>query len=145
MAGALFEGFTLGSLGWLDNLDGAYASALTRSREALERSRGTLSMMVAPQMPAIHLVTAAWALTCLGGRHATIGARILGASRNLLPSGHLLAPLERENLERATEFARSVLGDAAFEAAYAEGGGLTLGEATALLDGADAIRRRAES
>ncbi|MFJ8665663.1 AfsR/SARP family transcriptional regulator [Streptomyces sp. NPDC093600] len=142
---SIFEGFTLGSLGWLDNLDGAYASALTRSREALERSRGTLSMMVAPQMPAVHLVTAARALTGLGGPRATIGARLLGASASHLPPGHPLTPLERENLERATRFARSVLGDHAFEAAYAEGGGLSLGEATALLDSADAISGRAES
>lgn len=102
-------------------------------------------MMVAPQMPAVHLVTAAWALTGLGGPRATIGARLLGASASHLPPGHPLTPLERENLERATRFARSVLGDPAFEAAYAEGGGLSLGEATALLDSADAISGRAES
>lgn len=142
---SIFGGFTLGSLGWLDNLDGQYASALDLAREALDRSLGTLSMMVAPQMAAVHLVTAAWALAGLGGPRAVIGARLLGAHPGLLPEGHLLSPPERENLERATELARSVLGDEAFEAAYAEGGGLSLEEATALLArGADAINGRAE-
>ncbi|MEU7115587.1 BTAD domain-containing putative transcriptional regulator [Streptomyces sp. NPDC046182] len=145
---SIFAGFTLGGLAWLDNLDGQYAPALDLAREALDRSLSTLSMMVAPQMPALHLVTAAWALAGLdghGGPGATIGARLLGAHRGLLPEGHLLSPPERENLEQATALARSVLGDEAFEAAYAEGGGLSLEEATALLARTDAINGRAES
>ncbi|MFD7320949.1 BTAD domain-containing putative transcriptional regulator [Streptomyces sp. NPDC059875] len=142
---SIFGGFTLGSLGWLDNLDGRYESALALSREAVERSLGALSMMVAPQMPAVHLVTAAWALAGLGGPCAAVGARLLGAHPGLLPEGHLLSPPERDSLERATELARSVLGDKAFEAAYAEGGGLSLEEAAALLERADAINKRAES
>ncbi|MEU7032569.1 BTAD domain-containing putative transcriptional regulator [Streptomyces sp. NPDC046237] len=151
---SIFAGFTLGGLAWLDNLDGQYAPALDLAREALDRSLSTLSMMVAPQMPALHLVTAAWALAGLarlggpgghGGHDATIGARLLGAYRGLLPEGHLLSPPERENLEQATALARSVLGDKAFEAAYAEGGGLSLEEATALLARTDAINGRAES
>ncbi|MEU9863783.1 BTAD domain-containing putative transcriptional regulator [Streptomyces sp. NPDC047971] len=143
---SIFGGFTLGDLGWLDNLDGQYASALGFAREALDRSLGMLSMMVAPQMPAIHLITGAWALAGLGGSDATTGAILLGAVPGLLPEGHLLSPPEREILARATELARSVLGEASFEAAYAEGGGLSLEEATALLArGADAIEGRAES
>ncbi|MEU9704517.1 BTAD domain-containing putative transcriptional regulator [Streptomyces sp. NPDC047981] len=141
---SVFGGFTLGGLAWLDNLDGRYASALGHSREALDRSRGTLSMTIAPQMPAIHLITAAWALAGLGGPHAMLGARLLGAHVALLPEGHLLSPPERDNLERATELARSALGDGAFEAAYAEGGGLSVEEAAALLERADAIQGRAE-
>ncbi|MFE7949844.1 BTAD domain-containing putative transcriptional regulator [Streptomyces sp. NPDC057426] len=136
---SIFAGFTLGGLAWLDNLDGRYASALDLAREALDRSLSTLSMMVAPQMPALHVVTAAWALAGLGGPGATVGARLLGAQPGLLPESHLLSPSERENLERATALARSVLGDEAFEAAYAEGGGLSPEEATALLTRADAI------
>ncbi|MFB7373221.1 BTAD domain-containing putative transcriptional regulator [Streptomyces sp. NPDC056222] len=142
---SIFEGFTLGSLAWLDNLDGRYADALPHVREALERSRGALSMAVAPQMPAAHLTTAAWALSGLGGAVAVLGARLLGAREGLLPKGHTLSPLERESLEAATRLSRSVLGDGAFESAYAEGGGLSLEEATALLArGADAINGRAE-
>ncbi|MEU8520259.1 BTAD domain-containing putative transcriptional regulator [Streptomyces sp. NPDC048577] len=142
---SIFEGFTFGSLAWLDNLDGAYGSALTLARKALERASGMLSMMVAPQMPAVHLIISAWALAGLGGGDEVRAARLLGAVPGLLPDGHLLAPLERENLETATRLTRSSLGDEAFEAAYAEGGGLSLEEATALLDGADAITGRGGS
>lgn len=143
---SIFEGFTLGSLGWLDNIDGRYGSALGLATEAYERSLGALSMMVAPQMPSIHLVSAAWALAGLGGPGARTGAVLLGAQEGLLPPGHLAMPMERENLERATELTRSVLGEDAFAAAYAEGGGLSLEEAAALLGrAADAISERAES
>ncbi|WP_435970450.1 BTAD domain-containing putative transcriptional regulator [Streptomyces sp. Qhu_M48] len=143
---SLFEGFTLGSLGWLDDLDGRYGSALALATEAYERSLGSLSMMVAPQMPGVHLVTAAWALAGLGGPQARTGAVLLGARDGLVPPGHLAPPMERENLERATELARSVLGGEAFAAAHAEGDGLSLEEAAALLGrAADAISERAES
>lgn len=51
-----------------------------------------------------------------------------------LPAGHFLTPLERANRERAEALARAALGDAGFDAAYAEGGGLTIEEATALVE-----------
>lgn len=103
-------------------------------------------MMVAPQMPGVHLVTAAWALAGLGGPEARTGAVLLGAREGLVPPGHLAPPMERENLARATELTRSVLGGEAFAAAYDEGDGLSLEEAAALLGrAADAISERAES
>ncbi|GAA3396273.1 hypothetical protein GCM10017752_49550 [Streptomyces roseoviridis] len=137
---SLFEGFTLGSLAWVDNLDGRYDSAFGLARRAYERSLTPLSMMVAPQMPPVQLITAAWALAGLGGPKARTAAVLLGAYEGLLPPGHRPPPLERENLARATELSRAALGDeGAFEAAYAEGGGLSLEEAAALLAGADAI------
>ncbi|MFE8937493.1 BTAD domain-containing putative transcriptional regulator [Streptomyces sp. NPDC007872] len=143
---ALFKGFTLGVLGWLDVLDGRYASGLALAEEAYESSLGPLSMMIGPQMPAMHLIVAAWALAGLGGPEARTGAVLLGARDGLLPPGHLPPPTEREQWERATELGRSVLGDAEFEAARAEGGGLSFEEAAALLGrAADAIRERAES
>lgn len=40
---------------------------------------------------------------------------------------------EREAVARAETAARAVLGDAAYEAAYAEGGDLSVAEAAALL------------
>ncbi|MFG2328196.1 BTAD domain-containing putative transcriptional regulator [Streptomyces sp. NPDC048604] len=140
---AIFEGFTLGGLGWLDNVDGAYDSAFTLVHQAYHRSLGGLSLMVAPQMPAAHLVNAAWALAGLGGSCAPFAAPLLGAAAALGPGGYLLAPQEQENLAVATALARERLGEAAFEARYAEGGGLSLAEAAALLDRADAIRRSA--
>ncbi|MFD4949150.1 BTAD domain-containing putative transcriptional regulator, partial [Streptomyces sp. NPDC058409] len=60
---AIFEGFVLGALAWLDNQDGLYAEALPRGLEALARSRDPLSQMVAPHMSVIHLFTLARALS----------------------------------------------------------------------------------
>ncbi|MFE5095104.1 BTAD domain-containing putative transcriptional regulator [Streptomyces sp. NPDC056638] len=132
---AIFEGFVLGSLAWLDNQDGLYAEALPRSLEALTRSQDRLSQMVAPQMSVIHLVTLARALGGLGGEHrAALAARLLGAGKGLLPKGHVPTSMERHDYARAEELAVAVLGRAAYDAAYAEGGGLSLEEATALAD-----------
>ncbi|WP_426363575.1 BTAD domain-containing putative transcriptional regulator [Streptomyces sp. E-08] len=143
---SIFEGFTLGSLAWVFNLEERYGAALGLSRKAYERSLGALSLMVAPQMPAVHLITAAWALAGLGGPSSRTAAVLLGAYEGLLPPGHLPPPMERENRARATELARSAVGDGEFEEAYAEGGGLSLEEAAALLGrAADAISERAES
>ncbi|MFJ3764823.1 BTAD domain-containing putative transcriptional regulator [Streptomyces sp. NPDC090082] len=143
---SIFEGFTLGSLAWVSNLEGEYRTAFELSRQAYERALGALSMMVAPQMPAVHLITAAWALAGLGGPSARTAAVLLGAYGGLLPAGHLSPPMERENLSRATELAREALGAGAFGAAHAEGGGLSREEAAALLGrAADAISERAES
>ncbi|MFC8585225.1 AfsR family transcriptional regulator, partial [Streptomyces sp. NPDC057217] len=143
---ALFEGFALGGLGWLDVLDGRYDSGFALVAKAYEYSLSPLSLMIGPQMPAVHLIVAAWALAGLGGPEARTGAVLLGARDGLLPPGHLPPPTEREQLERATALARSVLGDAEFGAARAEGDGLSFEEAAALLGrAADAIRERAES
>ncbi|MFI2738687.1 BTAD domain-containing putative transcriptional regulator [Streptomyces sp. NPDC018711] len=143
---SIFEGFALGSLAWVYNLEERYGTAFELSRRAYERSLGGLSLMVAPQMPAIHLLTAAWALAGFGGPLGRTAAVLLGGYEGLLPPGHLAPPMERENLARATELCRSALADGEFEAAYAEGGGLSKEEAAALLGrAADAISERAES
>ncbi|MFC8915974.1 BTAD domain-containing putative transcriptional regulator [Streptomyces sp. NPDC057116] len=133
---SLFEGFTIGVLAWLDNLDGRYADGLDRAVRALAHALRPLSMMVAPHMPAVHLVTAAWALAGLGGGdRARTAAVLLGTHAGLLPEGHVAAPMERESLATATARVRAVLGDeAAFRTAYAEGGRLTAEEAAALLE-----------
>ncbi|MFE5240065.1 MULTISPECIES: BTAD domain-containing putative transcriptional regulator [unclassified Streptomyces] len=129
----VFEAFVLGGVAWLDNEEGLYEDALTRSREALARADDPLSQMVAPQMHVVYLATVARALAGLGGeRRAAFAARLLAAGRLLLPAGHVLTRLERSNYAAAEELARGVLGDA-YEAAYAEGGGLSLEEATALV------------
>ncbi|MEU7022929.1 BTAD domain-containing putative transcriptional regulator [Streptomyces sp. NPDC046203] len=160
---SLFEGFTLGSLAWLDNLDGAYASGFARARQAYDRALDGLSRTVTPEMPATHLLSAAWALAGLAGPGGSTGpsgvdgpggrgpggervvrtaAMLLGASEELLPPHHLASPVERENRERATALIRTALADdAAFEAARAEGGALTLEDAAVLLErAADAIQ-----
>ncbi|MFH8256391.1 AfsR/SARP family transcriptional regulator [Streptomyces roseolus] len=143
---AVFEGFTLGTLAWLDVLDERYTDALARIASAYERSLGPLSMMVVPQMPGVHLVVGAWALAGIGGEAARTAALLLGARDALVPDGHRAPGLERENLARATELTRAALGAEAFAAAHAEGGGLSAEKAAALLGrAADAISERAES
>ncbi|MGW7154044.1 BTAD domain-containing putative transcriptional regulator [Streptomyces sp. NPDC054887] len=132
---AIFEGFVIGLLAWMDNLDGLHDEALDRARHALEWAREPLARMVAPQMPAVHLMTAARALAGQGSHdRARDAARLLGVYRALLPRGHFSTVQERESAADAEAAARAVLGDAAFDAAYAEGGGLTLEQAVALLD-----------
>ncbi|MEU4102718.1 hypothetical protein AB0F16_19375, partial [Streptomyces tanashiensis] len=83
----------------------------------------------------------------LGGARSGRGAAVLlGAREGFVPEGHLPPSLERENLARATELCRAALGDEEFAAAYAEGDGLSMEEAAALLGrAADAISERAES
>jgi len=94
-----------------------------------------LSQMVAPQMHLLHLVTVARALGGLGGEHrAALAARLLAAGQALLPDGHVPTSTERANFAAAEELARGVLGDAAYETAYAEGAGLSQEEATALVE-----------
>ncbi|UUU42268.1 ATP-binding protein [Streptomyces sp. NBC_00162] len=131
---AIFDGFLLGTLAWLANQEGAYEDALALLRQAMGTVQDPLARMVAPQMPAVYLMTAALSLVSLGGpRREYDAARLLGAYRRLLPPGHFPVTTEREDSARAEELARAELGDAAYEAAYAEGGGLTLEEATALI------------
>ncbi|MBT2493344.1 winged helix-turn-helix domain-containing protein [Streptomyces sp. ISL-96] len=131
---AIFEGYVVGLLAWMDNLDGRYEEALGQARQALERSREPLSRMVAPHMPVVHMITAARALAGLGSPdRARDAARLIGGSQALLPAGHFATAQEREAVADAEAAARAALGDTAYEAAYAEGGGLTLEEAAALV------------
>ncbi|UYQ61781.1 ATP-binding protein [Streptomyces peucetius] len=128
---AVFEGMVVGFLAWLDTVDGRHAEACDGARKALAYALEPLSMMIAPQMPAAHILTAARALA--GAGDALLAARLLGAYEGLLPQGQFMTSLDRENRDLAEDVARAALGDAAFEDAYAEGGGLTLEEAAALL------------
>ncbi|MEU3182994.1 BTAD domain-containing putative transcriptional regulator [Streptomyces sp. NPDC006923] len=142
---AIFGGFVRGILAWLDCADGRYAEGLEGARAALETSLSPLSRLMAPEMAALHLVTAAWALSGLAGadreRAAGTGppdrawdaARLLGAYEVLLPEGHFRASMERELLAKARESVTAVLGEAGYEAGHAEGGGLTMEEAAALV------------
>ncbi|KIF04907.1 regulatory protein, partial [Streptomyces sp. RSD-27] len=130
---AVFEVFLHATTAWLDNQEGAYEDALDRIRDARAATRHPLAMTVAPQLPAVFLVTAAVSLASLGGRpRAYDAARLVGAYRAHLPPRHVPVTAEREDAARAEELARAVLGDAAYEAAHAEGGGLTMEEAAAL-------------
>ncbi|MCX4777998.1 BTAD domain-containing putative transcriptional regulator [Streptomyces sp. NBC_01264] len=131
---AIFDGFLLGILAWLDNEEGKYEDALGMTRAAMENVQDPLALMIAPHMRITYLVTAARALTGLGGpRRERDAARLLGAYRALVPPGHHPVVIERADAEFVEHRCRAELGTAAYEAAYAEGGGLTLEEATALI------------
>ncbi|MFE2941366.1 BTAD domain-containing putative transcriptional regulator [Streptomyces sp. NPDC059255] len=133
---AMFQGMVQSVFAWLDCADGRYAESLVGSRAALESALSPLSMMVAPEMPAVHLLTAAWALGGLpaaeGGRGRD-AARLLGAYEALLPARHHPNSLEREMSAAAEAATRAVLDGPAFDAARAEGAGLSLEEAVALV------------
>ncbi|MFE7335882.1 AfsR/SARP family transcriptional regulator, partial [Streptomyces fimicarius] len=132
---AIFGGFVYGVLAWLDNLDGDHASALGNGLTALTAAREPLSMMVAPQMPSAHLTAIAQALAGFGDADAAKdAARLLAFQATLLPKGHVPSVMEARNLVLADRAVRARLDDAAYTAAYAEGGGLTLDEATALAE-----------
>ncbi|WP_344518309.1 AfsR family transcriptional regulator, partial [Streptomyces rectiviolaceus] len=120
----IFEGFMLGAEAWLDTVDGRHAEGLATARAALDKSLDPLTKMIAPQMTAVHLTTAARALAALdAGRRARDAARLIAVAGRELPPGHFAAAAEREIHTAAVELARGALGDAAYEAAYAEGGG----------------------
>ncbi|UQX00927.1 BTAD domain-containing putative transcriptional regulator [Streptomyces sp. RerS4] len=133
---AIFDVFLLAIVGWLDNQEARHEDALALVRDALGSgiALDPLALMVAPQLPAGFLLTAAVALSVPEGpRREADAARLLGAYRAHLPPGHVPVSTEREDAARAEEHARAALGDAAYERAYAEGGGLSLEEATALV------------
>jgi predicted ATPase/DNA-binding SARP family transcriptional activator len=133
---AIFEGLVKGSLAWLDCLEGQYPAALLMAREALETAMSPLSQMVAPEMAAVYLATAGWAIGGLAGddpERTRDAARLLGAYEAQLPAGHFRTSMERELLAEARAVVVAVLGEAAYEAARTEGSGLTMEEATALV------------
>ncbi|MFJ7047411.1 BTAD domain-containing putative transcriptional regulator [Streptomyces sp. NPDC101112] len=130
----LFAGFVLGLEAWLMTMDGRHTEARERIRKAFEQAMDPLAQTITPQLPASHLVTAAVAVTGVdGGARAGDAARLLGASDAHLPRGHHPSPLEAEGRAQAEAEVRARLDDEAYEAAYAEGAGLTLEEAGALI------------
>ncbi|MFF0735075.1 BTAD domain-containing putative transcriptional regulator [Streptomyces chartreusis] len=130
----VFDAFILGSESWLDALDGRYQESLETIRKALERAEDPLAAAIAPQMQSAYLTTAAFALARVdGGCRAGDAARCLGAADAMQPHRHVPSCQERAVHQGAAERTRAVLGDAAYEAAYAEGGGLSPREAAALV------------
>ncbi|GGZ50451.1 BTAD domain-containing putative transcriptional regulator [Streptomyces bluensis] len=130
----LFSSFVTGVEGWLAALEGRYEESLAKMREALERATDPLTRTIAPHFVSVQLTGAAIAVAGVdGGSRARDAARLLGAADAMLPRGHFSSPVEAETRSRAESAARAVLDDAAYETAYAEGGALSVEEATALL------------
>ncbi|MFF1724246.1 AfsR/SARP family transcriptional regulator [Streptomyces sviceus] len=130
----IFDAFILGSEAWLEAWDGCYEECLRLTRLALEKSEDPLALTIAPHMRTLYLHIAGLALAGVdGGVRARDGARCLRVGDGLLPSDHVPTTVERTVRGRAEQQLRAVLGDAAFESAYAEGDGLSPGEAAALV------------
>ncbi|MFD8304051.1 BTAD domain-containing putative transcriptional regulator [Streptomyces sp. NPDC059690] len=130
----VFDAFILGSEAWVEAVDGNYDLSLAKTRQTLERAADPLTKAIAPHMHPLYLALAAIGLAETdGGRRARDGARVLGTAEASLPPRHAATSLEREVYARARRHTRAALGDDAYEAAHAEGGGLSLAEATALV------------
>jgi hypothetical protein len=130
----VFDALILGAEAWMEAVDGRYEQCRETIREALERAADPLSEAMTPHMRSAYLTIAALALAGLGGAHRVRdAARCLGAADALLPPGHVPARQERRVRAEAERRARALLGDPAYEAAYAEGAGLSAEEATALV------------
>ncbi|MBZ6472116.1 AfsR/SARP family transcriptional regulator [Streptomyces griseocarneus] len=130
----VFEALMDGLLAWLDTLQGRPGDALPRLRSALGKSDDPLSRLIAPQLAPAQLLNAGHAYAVLGGEaDALRAARLFGASAALRPAVFHVMSMEREILEAGAEAARAVVGAEAYERAYAEGAGLSLVEAAALV------------
>ncbi|REK87076.1 AfsR family transcriptional regulator [Streptomyces inhibens] len=130
----LFAGLLESSLISLDLEEGHSEGLLPRFRAALELMQDSLAQMVAPDLPVVQLLTGARVLMAVrgesGGRDA---ARLVGAYDALRATSHVPALIIRDDRTRTEAAARALVGDAVYEAGYAEGGGLSLEEATALI------------
>ncbi|KEF20366.1 regulator [Streptomyces rimosus] len=130
----LFQGVVMAALVALDVEEGRYDDVLPRFRAAMPKFRDELVQVVAPDLPVVQLLTGARAL--LGVRGEAGGpdaARLIGAYDALRSTSHRPPRVIRRNRERAEVEVRAVLDDAAYERAHAEGGGLSLEEAAALI------------
>ncbi|MFI5857191.1 AfsR/SARP family transcriptional regulator [Streptomyces parvulus] len=130
----VFDAFILSAEAWLATLEDRHEECLAKVRRSLERVDDPLSAAIAPHMGSSFLTIAAMALARVdGGRRAADGARCIGTADALLPAGHVAYGMERDARLWAVERVRAVLGAEAYEAAYTEGGGLSLEEAAALV------------
>ncbi|MGW2744672.1 BTAD domain-containing putative transcriptional regulator [Streptomyces sp. NPDC001450] len=130
----VFDAMILGQEAWLDALDRRSEESLDRVRTALRRADDPLSQVITPHLGSICLTIGAMALAGLdGGTRAADAARCLAAAQALLPAEHVSSGVERRTYELTESRIRETLDGPAYAAAYAEGGGLSLAEATALL------------
>ncbi|MEU4211330.1 BTAD domain-containing putative transcriptional regulator [Streptomyces sp. NPDC026206] len=130
----LFQGLISGLLAWIDSLQGYPEQALPKVRNALAKCEDPLAGLIAPHMMSLQLLHGAQAYAALGGEaHALTAARLLGAATVLRPPGFHVPSMERDLREWTEDRIRAALSAQAYEHAYAEGGRLSLGEATALV------------
>ncbi|WP_314172542.1 AfsR/SARP family transcriptional regulator [Streptomyces winkii] len=145
----MFSGVVQGLQAWLDCLEGEFGPALVKAAEAVEKTRDKLAETIAPGLVMIHCLTAARALAGLGDPETA--ARLLGSydAHTRLPEGHRAKPADQEWRESVGEAVRDAFGDGGdgspdggdggpnggtgYVRAYAEGGDLSVAEATALV------------
>ncbi|MGW7640866.1 AfsR/SARP family transcriptional regulator [Streptomyces decoyicus] len=131
----LFTGILEMSLISLDLDEGHRGEELlTRFRTAMDRMQDSLTQMIAPDLPVLQLLTGARALMAVRGEPAgRDAARLVGAYDALRANNHVPPRAIRDDRARTEAAARALLGDTAYTQAHAEGGGLSIGEATALI------------
>ncbi|MFE2229472.1 AfsR/SARP family transcriptional regulator [Streptomyces kronopolitis] len=130
----LFAGMLETSLIALDLQEGHREGLLPRFRAALALLQGPVTQMVAPDLPISQLLTGARVLAAVRGAPAgRDAARLVGAYDALRAPDHVPTRIIRDSRIRAEAAARELLDGAAYARAYTEGGGLSLGEATALI------------
>ncbi|MFD7287759.1 BTAD domain-containing putative transcriptional regulator [Streptomyces sp. NPDC059863] len=129
-------GVVAGMQGWLDCLDGEFEGAREWTAQAVRRLDSVV-FLVTPHLIVHQFPCAAWAKARLGA--AEDAARLLGAyARHIaLPEGFRLGTLpsvpDAEILTRAEEAVRAALDEQTYARAHAEGGGLLVKEAAALI------------
>ncbi|MFE1177135.1 BTAD domain-containing putative transcriptional regulator [Streptomyces sp. NPDC058773] len=134
LAPDLFAGMLEAMLISLDLEEGRQEGLLTRFRQSMELMRVSLAQMVAPDLPVVQLLTGARVLMAVHGEQAgRDAARLVGAYDALWTSGQAAPRIIRRDRARTEAAARALLGDAAYARAHAEGGGLSLEEAAALI------------
>ncbi|MFK0105224.1 BTAD domain-containing putative transcriptional regulator [Streptomyces sp. NPDC091217] len=131
----VFDALILTQEAWVDALEDLHEDALAKLRQALRLAADPLTEAITPHLPSTCLTVAAVALAGAdGGARARDAVRCLGAADALLPAGHISVGMERATRDRAESRVRAALGDErAYASGYAEGGGLSLAEATALI------------
>ncbi|MGV9338077.1 BTAD domain-containing putative transcriptional regulator [Streptomyces sp. NPDC003688] len=130
----VFDAMILAQEAWLDAVDGQMERALELIRRSLGMVTDPLVDVVVPHLPSLALTVAARALAHAGDEdRARDAARCLGASVALLPAGHIRPGVEQRAWDLTEARVRAALDEAVYESAYAEGGGLSLAEATALV------------
>ncbi|WAT99367.1 AfsR/SARP family transcriptional regulator [Streptomyces nigrescens] len=118
----------------LDVDEGHREGLLPRFRQSLELMQDSLAQIVAPDLPVVQLLTGARVLMAeRGEKGGWDAARLVGAYDAMRADGQVPPLLVRRDRDRTEAAARALLGDTAYARAHAEGGGLSLGEATALI------------
>ncbi|MYR85615.1 AfsR family transcriptional regulator, partial [Streptomyces sp. SID685] len=130
----VFDALLLCQEAWVDAADDRNEEALEKIRTALGHATDPLAEAVIPQLSSTALTVGAMALARIdSGARAAEAARVLAAADHLLPVGHVSSGVERRGRGITEARIREALDEESYERAYAEGGGLSLVEATALV------------